>query len=251
MELAFCSNSFQVISLRNEAALLDSISEYSRQVVWRFSSSCGFISTKATSLPYIKGASAADDVTLAVIAAIDALPASVKLSDKPLVEAARAAYEAIATIQQKALVTNLSKLEEAERRISDLEYLQNQEQNTENPNEAPNVGGDCNKPALTSEQIIMIIVGAAFAVVLALAVVFMILWLKTRKKSTTPPDSTTPNTDETVETEANAEESSESYSDAADADETESDTATEEASNAEASSEENSDLGDKTNEENN
>ena len=46
---AFSSNSAHVISLRNASRGLASMSEYSRQVVLRFSSSCGLISTSATS----------------------------------------------------------------------------------------------------------------------------------------------------------------------------------------------------------
>ena len=71
----------------------------------------------------IDGASAADDITLAAIKAINALPQTVSLADKPLVEAARAAYELISTLEQKALVTNYNLLTQAEKRISDLEYL--------------------------------------------------------------------------------------------------------------------------------
>ncbi len=66
---------------------------------------------------YIDGAAGADKVTLAAIAAIDAIPERVDYSDKHLVEAARAAYNKIATIEQQALVTNYSKLVSAEQRI--------------------------------------------------------------------------------------------------------------------------------------
>lgn len=73
---------------------------------------------------YVDGAAAADDVTLAAIAAIDRLPDPVSLSDKPLVIAAREAYNKISTLEQRALVTNYQKLEAAEKRIIDLEYLE-------------------------------------------------------------------------------------------------------------------------------
>lgn len=72
----------------------------------------------------VDGAAAADEVTLAAIAAIDRLPETVSLADKPLVLAAREAYNKISTIEQRALVTNYSKLEQAEKRIKDLEYLE-------------------------------------------------------------------------------------------------------------------------------
>ena len=66
------------------------------------------------------GAAGADDVTLAAIAAINAIPERVSYSDKPLVEAARAAYARIATTEQQALVTNYSVLATAEQRIISL-----------------------------------------------------------------------------------------------------------------------------------
>ncbi len=72
----------------------------------------------------VNGAAAADRLTLAAIHAIDALPDPVRLTDKPLVEAARAAYDLISTLEQKALVTNYSKLTQAEKRITDLEFLE-------------------------------------------------------------------------------------------------------------------------------
>ena len=66
---------------------------------------------------YIDGAAGADKVTLAAIAAIDAIPERVDYNDKEIVEAARAAYNKIATMEQQALVTNYSKLVSAEQRI--------------------------------------------------------------------------------------------------------------------------------------
>ncbi len=72
---------------------------------------------------HLDGAAAADKQTLAAINAIDALPDPVRLDDKAAVEAARSAYDLISTLEQKALVTNYSKLTQAEKRITDLEYL--------------------------------------------------------------------------------------------------------------------------------
>ncbi|MBO5322694.1 MAG: leucine-rich repeat protein [Oscillospiraceae bacterium] len=65
----------------------------------------------------INGATGADDVTLAAIAAINKIPDRVSYEDKAIVEAARAAYNKIATTEQKALVTNYDKLVTAEQRI--------------------------------------------------------------------------------------------------------------------------------------
>ena len=66
------------------------------------------------------GAAGADDVTLAAIKAINAIPERVSYSDKPLVDAARVAYDKIATVEQQALVTNYSVLATAEQRIISL-----------------------------------------------------------------------------------------------------------------------------------
>ena len=65
----------------------------------------------------LEGAAAADDVTLAAIQAINNIPERVVYEDKAVVEAARAAYNKIATIAQQALVGNYDKLLQAEQRI--------------------------------------------------------------------------------------------------------------------------------------
>ncbi len=77
---------------------------------------------------FIDGAAAADDITKAFIEAVNRLPETVALSDKPLVLAARAAYDLISTDEQRGLVTEeYAKLIEAEKRIANLEYLENGE----------------------------------------------------------------------------------------------------------------------------
>ena len=68
----------------------------------------------------IDGAQAADKVTLAAIAAIDAIPERVTYEDRALVEAARAAYTKIATTMQQAQVHNYADLISAEQRITAL-----------------------------------------------------------------------------------------------------------------------------------
>lgn len=66
----------------------------------------------------IDGSVARDKVTLAFVEAINKLPESVKLADKPLVVLARAAYDKIATKDQQALVAEqYAKLLTAEQRI--------------------------------------------------------------------------------------------------------------------------------------
>ncbi len=93
---------------------------------------------------FIEGAAAADDVTLAAIAAIDRLPETVTLADKPLVLAAREAYDKISTIEQRALVHNIEKLTKAEERIATLEYLENGDAETETGDGTGSGSGDSN-----------------------------------------------------------------------------------------------------------
>ena len=73
----------------------------------------------------VLGANAATDATLAVIRLIAALPASITLAQEELVKAARVAYDAIPSVEQKALVTNYSVLQSAE---SMIEYLKSREE---------------------------------------------------------------------------------------------------------------------------
>ena len=121
------------------------------------------------------GAAAADDVTLAAIAAIDALPETVSLTDKPLVVAAREAYNRISTIEQRALVTNYAKLEQAEKRIKDLEYLENgAESETETET-------DGQQGFFESLPVPVIAMGAVSALLLIAASIFASLYLSKRK----------------------------------------------------------------------
>ena len=69
----------------------------------------------------IDGQQAPDEIAMAAIRAIKAIPERVAWKDKALVDAARAAYNKIATIQQQALVTNYSTLVSAEQRIKLLD----------------------------------------------------------------------------------------------------------------------------------
>ncbi len=68
----------------------------------------------------IDGERAPDKTTLAAIAAIKAIPSGVTYENKALVEVARAAYDKVATHEQKALVLNYSDLVSAEQRIQAL-----------------------------------------------------------------------------------------------------------------------------------
>ena len=95
----------------------------------------------------IKGAAAADEVTLDAIAIIARLPEVVQLTDKALVEAAREAYDKIASYEQRALVYNYQKLTDAELRLKTLENLAGGG-SEETPEETPDAEATINIPAL-------------------------------------------------------------------------------------------------------
>ncbi len=127
----------------------------------------------------IDGDIAPDDTTLAVIEAINNLPEKVALADKHLVVLARELYNKIVTNEQKSIIDEnglYAKLTSAEKRISDLEYLQNEGNQTP---DTPNEGGDDNtqeepKEKLPRKAITIIII---LAVVAAVAVVGFALLL--------------------------------------------------------------------------
>ena len=98
------------------------------------------------------------DETVAAIEAINKLPKSIKLSDEALVVAARDAFNKIATKEQQALVTNLSVLESAERKIKNLKADQTPD--------IPPVDNDCQEPQKDSD------VGYIVAIIVLSAVVF-------------------------------------------------------------------------------
>ncbi len=156
----------------------------------------------------LDGASAPDDITIAAIEAINKLPEKVSLSDKALVIAAREAYDKIATIAQQSLVDN-TKLIQAEKRISDLEYLANQ-----GGNQPPVEGGDLPTPTLPSENkistetVIYIVLGVLLALATAAAVVFALLYFGTKKKDNAPASAESKETP-APEKQENSEESTE------------------------------------------
>ena len=122
----------------------------------------------------VDGGAAADDVTLEAIAAISRIPDAkdITLEHKALVEAARAAYDKIVTNEQKALVKDFARLTAAERKISDLEYLQNQG------------GDDVTEPEqdkMTAMEIINIVIYVLFGLTAAALGVFIFLFVKQRK----------------------------------------------------------------------
>lgn len=123
----------------------------------------------------IDGPTAPDAITMAAIRAIRAIPAKVTYADKALVEAARAAYNKIATVAQQALVTNYADLVTAEQRILALTPVE--EPAAEEPQ------GSVLPVVLTISAIVVVCALAALAVVyrkqLAVAIE---KWLQARKK---------------------------------------------------------------------
>ncbi len=83
----------------------------------------------------IDGSNAATENTLKVIAMIEALPKVITLEHAALVVAARQAFESISSFDQKALVSNITKLTTAEATIEYLEYENSK--NEEEPNDTP------------------------------------------------------------------------------------------------------------------
>ena len=131
----------------------------------------------------VDGSAAADKATLAAIAAINALPDNITLATKDLVLAARAAYDKITSDTQRGLVTNFEKLRKAEQKISDLEYIKNQQSgNTETTPE--DLGTDTGKK-VNMQVVWMIVVLSVLAVSFAAAIVFGVLYFKNQKGKAT------------------------------------------------------------------
>ena len=135
---------------------------------------------------HIMGAAAADDVTLEAIKIINALPETIQLTDKALVQKAREAYDKIASYEQRALVANYQKLTDAELRIKTLENLANGGEG-DAPDEEPVVEEGINVPAM-----ILSIVFGSVGVLGAIAFVLYLyftgkLKFPKKKKATVKP----------------------------------------------------------------
>ena len=103
----------------------------------------------------IDGAKAPDDSAVAAIQAIDAIPDRVSYDHKAIVDAARAAYDKIATLEQKALVTNYADLVSAEQRVAALDpNAQPQNPEEEQPGET-----DEHKNAALGGAVMCVLVG--------------------------------------------------------------------------------------------
>ncbi|MDE7159086.1 MAG: hypothetical protein K2N74_05870, partial [Clostridiales bacterium] len=113
---------------------------------------------------HIAGSSVATEDTLAVIEMIAKLSNSISLKDEAAVEAARRAFDALPNLEQQALVTNYTKLTNAEKTIA---YLKANEPTTDTP-VTPGVeeGGSVNALGIAGFTIagVLLLALAAFAV---------------------------------------------------------------------------------------
>ena len=118
----------------------------------------------------IDGAQAPDKNTLKTIAAIRAIPERVSYENRAIVEAARALYDKIPTLEQQALVSNYADLISAEQRIVSLTP---NEEPTETPVETPEEPKDNGKGWLIALIVLVCLIfaaafgGAAYVVVKA------------------------------------------------------------------------------------
>ncbi len=132
----------------------------------------------------IPGATAANDTTLSAIDAISKIPDKVTLKDKDIVEAARTLYNKILTDDQRALV-NIERLTQAEKRIENLEYLNNQNNRPPVTPEDPGTDDDENDGSIITDLSI-----AAVAVVLVVGAVCAVFFFVEKKKNSAPKEKT-------------------------------------------------------------
>ncbi len=131
----------------------------------------------------IDGSTAADDITLAAIAAIDQIPERVTLEHEAVVVAARTAYAKIATVEQQALVGNYSKLVSAEQKVAALKG----EQGTKDPEPEPEPNN------------IWLIVGIVAACVVAVVIVVAVVLIIRKRGAAAGSDSAEGETEQTEE----------------------------------------------------
>ena len=129
----------------------------------------------------LDGASAADDITLAAIAAIGKLPensSSITLAHKALVAAARAAYDKVVSDEQRALIptTLVTILNNAEQMIEDLEYLANDGEGDEDSTDEDGTGG------IQTALVVLIVIVSVLALSVIGLGVFIFIFVRKLKK---------------------------------------------------------------------
>ena len=146
----------------------------------------------------IDGDVAAEDATLAAIAAINRIPERVQLEHEDIILAARAAYSKVATLQQQALIENYSKLTRAEKRLQDLKE--------DGTGATPDVPSDVTPeptPEPTPVNVWMIVAIVALCLVAVAGIFIAVLFVRMRKTDEIAEE--TPAAEEAAETEAEEE----------------------------------------------
>lgn len=111
----------------------------------------------------VMGSAAMTDETASVYVMIEALPGSITLADENAVVAARKAYDAISSLEQQSLVTNISKLTSAESVIKYLKQRENPNPDPDVPKPTPNEG--CNSAINGGAYVAILVLAAGVAVV--------------------------------------------------------------------------------------
>lgn len=124
---------------------------------------------------FAKGSPARTEQTNEVIKLIDAIPESVSLAAEEVVQKARAAYDALSSTEQKSLVTNYTKLSQAE---SVLTYLKGQEK----PPIEPEKPVDTKKPFTETPYFVAIMTAAGVILGCGIAILVYVIWQKKRTK---------------------------------------------------------------------
>ncbi len=128
----------------------------------------------------LEGASAADDVTLAAISAINKIPANssnITLAHKSIIAAARAAYDKVVSDEQRALIPTelLTILKNAEQMIEDLEYLANDGDKDEL---AP---GEDGESGVEAALVVLIVIVSVLALAVIALGVFIFIFVRKLK----------------------------------------------------------------------
>jgi hypothetical protein len=150
----------------------------------------------------VEGSSAPMASTIKVIEIINALPVKITLEHKAIVAEARAAFDAIGSYDQKALVTNISKLTSAEAMITYLEYEAGN-QTEQPPVEKPEQPEEEQKQPLPAVAVVFITIGSVLVVEAIGVFLYFFLRKKLGEKSAVETDE-----DVTKETDASDENQS-------------------------------------------
>lgn len=140
----------------------------------------------------VDGAAGADEATLYAISVINKIPETVSLADKPIVEAARAAYSKVVSKEQQALVKNYDVLDAAEKRLIKLSEIENENPSTEPT--TPDAPVEQTKEEKTNiSWLAWVVIGVGVAAVIVAVVVDRV---RSGKKRSTDKGQTAPASEE-------------------------------------------------------